>query len=95
MKIQVATLATLLVFGPSFGAAHAQSLAQSTDAAYCKALADTYTTYVYDRNAHRATSANVGADTAIAKCGAGDTATGIPVLEKALHDAGVALPSRG
>ncbi len=93
MKIQIATLATMLVFGPSFGAAHAQ--AQSADVAYCKALADTYTTYVHDRNAHRPTSANVSEDTAIAKCGAGDTAAGIPVLEKALHDAGVALPKHG
>jgi hypothetical protein len=90
MKNQIATLATLLVFALPFGAAHAQS----PDAAYCQALTDQYTTYVADQNEHRPAPANVGVTAAIAQCKAGDTA-GIPVLEKALTNASVALPSRG
>ena len=91
MRNQIASFATLLVFALPFGGAHAQS----ADAAYCQALTDKYTTYVADRNEHRPAPALVGVTAAIAKCGAGDTAAGIPALEKALTDAGVALPSRG
>jgi len=95
MKIQIASLATLLVLGLSLGTAQAQSPVQSADAAYCQALTDKYTTYVYDPNSHRPMPANVGVSVAIAKCGEGDTAAGIPALERALTDAGVALPSHG
>jgi hypothetical protein len=98
MKNQIASLAALLVLGLPFGAAQAQSLAQSqassTDAAYCQALTDKYTTYVADPNEHRPAPANVGVTAAIAECKAGNAA-GIPALEKALTNAGVALPSHG
>jgi hypothetical protein len=95
MKYQIASLATLLVFAVPFGTAHAQSTGQSANAAYCQALTDSYTTYVADPNEHRPAPANVGVTAAIAQCKAGDTAAGIPVLEKALTNAAVALPSRG
>jgi hypothetical protein len=91
MKNQIASLATLLVLTLPVGAAHAQS----ADAAYCQALTDKYTTYVADQNEHRPAPANVGVTAAIAQCGEGNTAAGIPALERALTDAGVALPSRG
>jgi hypothetical protein len=93
MKNQIASLAALLVFGLPFGA-HAQTQASSTDAAYCQALTDKYTTYVADPNEHRPAPANVGVTAAIAQCKAGNAA-GIPALEKALTNAGVALPSHG
>jgi len=95
MKNQIASLATLLALALPFGAAHAQPNATSADAAYCQALTDRYTTYVADPNEHRSAPANVGVTAAIAKCAAGDTAAGIPALEKALTNAGVALPSHG
>ena len=91
MKNQIATLATLFVFAVPFAGAHAQS----NDTAYCQALTDKYTTYVHDANSHRPAAANAGVDAAIAKCKTGDTAAGIPALEKALTDAAVALPKRG
>ena len=95
MKNQITILAALLVLALPFGGAHAQSKVQSADAAYCQALTDTYTTYVYDQNARRKMGPNVGVTAAIAQCKAGDTAAGIPALEKALTDARVALPARG
>lgn len=64
------------------------AFAQSDDARYCHALSETY----------RLTAARSEVDAevpvAIAKCKAGDTATGIPILEKALRDAKVTLPTR-
>jgi hypothetical protein len=57
------------------------------DAAYCKALADAY---------RKTNSQNVDAAVpeAINQCNKGNTAAGIPVLEKALKDAKVTLPPR-
>jgi hypothetical protein len=63
--------------------------AQSSDAAYCQALIKAYRTTVPET-----ASPDAIVPTAIAKCNAGDTAAGIPVLEKALRDAKVTLPPR-
>jgi hypothetical protein len=60
---------------------------QSSDAQYCQALADLYRKV--NKNNYEA---NV--PTAIAECNKGNTAAGIPVLEKALTDAKVTLPTR-
>ena len=57
------------------------------DAAYCRALAQKWRDY--DR-----TDASGPAPQAIAKCDAGDYASGIPVLVKVLTDARVPLPPR-
>jgi len=71
------------------------AFAQSADTKYCKALGASYETYVrsltdQQRGAQPPTAAVSGA---ASKC---DTAPGesIPVLEKALKDAKVALPPR-
>ncbi|WP_425064548.1 OmpA family protein [Reyranella sp.] len=58
------------------------------DAAYCKALAAKW------RTLDRRDSVASEVPTAVAKCDAGDYATGIPVLVKALTDAKVPLPPR-
>ena len=58
------------------------------DAAYCKALAAKW------RTLDRRDSIASEVPAAIAKCEAGDYATGIPVLVKALTDAKVPLPPR-
>jgi len=60
---------------------------QTTDAIYCKALADSY---------RKLNTQNVDAAVpeAINQCNQGNTAAGIPVLEKALKDAKVTLPPR-
>jgi hypothetical protein len=60
---------------------------QSADAKYCEALSMKY------REVSSFQSDSVEA-VAMAKCKAGDTAAGIPVLEKALKDAKVPLPPR-
>jgi len=61
--------------------------APMNDAAYCKALAAKWRSY--DR-----VDASGPAPQAIAKCDAGDYASGIPVLVKMLTDAKIPLPPR-
>ncbi len=61
--------------------------APMNDAAYCRALAQKWRDY--DR-----TDASGPAPQAIAKCDAGDYASGIPVLVKMLTDAKIPLPPR-
>jgi hypothetical protein len=73
------------------------ALAQSplSDARYCGALIDTYQKYIvgaYDPDMNTHVHANL--DAAVARCQAGDTAAGIPPLEKALRDAKFTLPPR-
>ena len=64
------------------------AVAQSSDAAYCETLSRLYA---------REVGSNPGSGDvpiAVAQCKAGNTAAGIPVLEKALKDAKVSLPPR-
>ena len=63
--------------------------AQSSDAAYCKVLSETVRSTI-----PKSQSPTVSVPVAIAKCATGDTAAGIPVLEQALRNAQVTLPSR-
>lgn len=83
MKLRLAVLALCGSLLPM-----TETLAQSNDANYCAALINLYRTYV---GANRASG---DVPMAIAACNAGDTATGIPVLEKALRDAQISLPPR-
>ena len=62
--------------------------AYADDATYCAALGANYREYV---GAFRA-DANVAL--AMSQCSAGDTAAGIPALEKVLTDNKVKLPAR-
>lgn len=91
MKIRTAGLALTLglAFVPPLGAAHAQS----SDALYCQSLADRYTSYVNNPNSRNPAPANAAVQVAIAQCQSGNTAAGIPVLEKTLTNAGFTLPS--
>jgi len=100
MKIQTARLTFGLALGAAFAlpiaVVHAQSSKMPmTDRQYCQSLTDNYTTYVNDPNSRRPAPANVSVQSAIAQCQAGNTAAGIPVLEKALVNAGFTLPARG
>ena len=63
------------------------AMAAMTDAQYCEALSVEY------RKLNTEASTGPQAD-AMAQCKAGNTAAGIPVLEKALKDGKVTLPSR-
>jgi hypothetical protein len=63
------------------------AFAQSSDAAYCQKLAKLY------REVNKGTASGAGAE-AINQCNQGNTAAGIPTLEKSLTDAKVSLPPR-
>jgi hypothetical protein len=62
--------------------------APTNDAAYCAALSASYR-----RNVSNSNSDAIAGD-AMAQCAAGNTAVGIPVLERILRDARVTLPPR-
>ncbi len=68
--------------------------AQSDDAAYCKALIQSYQRYVVKNGSHSPNTGSLDGQVAMEHCRAGDTA-GIPVLEQKLRAQGVALPARG
>jgi len=63
-------------------------MASTDDVAYCRALAASW------RKTSTASPAQGPVPEAIAQCDAGNTAAGIPVLEKALTDSKVPLPKR-
>jgi hypothetical protein len=78
---------------PFAGAATASPV---SDMKYCDALIGRYNAYASDlaewrRSRGWATAAEVNA--AIAECKAGNTAAGIPTLEKTLRTIGVGLPA--
>ena len=81
MKIVATCLIAGVVLSPL------AAVAQSSDAAYCAKLAKLY------REVNTGTASGAGAE-AINQCNQGNTAAGIPVLEKALTDAKVSLPAR-
>lgn len=75
------------------GGATAQ--AQSDDAAYCAQLSDLYRRYLGNTAQGHGPFPDVAAGVAMADCEKGNTAAGIPVLEKKLRDARFTLPRRG
>jgi len=81
MKVITACLLASVAFTPF------ATFAQSSDATYCQALAKLY------REVNKATASGAAAE-AMNQCNQGNTAAGIPVLEKALTDAKVSLPPR-
>ncbi len=68
------------------------ALAQSSDAKYCSALSDKYMQLLNMDQKHASQPQSIEAHVAIEKCKAGDTAAGIPALEKALLNARIELP---
>ena len=87
MRRDLLLLVVLLAFsaGPS--------VAQTADAAYCARLAELVTKYIGKQinGQNRPDSESL---VAIDRCDHGDTAAGIPVLEKKLLDARFTLPPR-
>ena len=71
------------------------AVAQSDDAAYCKALIQSYERYVVKTGSHSPNTGSLAGQVAMEQCRAGNTVAGIPVLEQRLRDAGVELPRRG
>lgn len=74
--------------------AEAQPQAAADDMAYCAQLSTLYRRYLGNTGEGR-TFPDVAAATAMSECERGNTAAGIPVLEKKLRDARFTLPTRG
>lgn len=76
------------------GAAAAQQQQPGpSDLSYCENLYATYDRYIAPRGESRSTS-GVDAIAAVDQCRRGNTAAGIPVLEKKLRDGLFTLPRR-
>jgi hypothetical protein len=73
--------------------AHAQVPASTDDMAYCAQLSALYRRYLGNTGEGR-TFPDVAAATAMDQCERGNTASGIPVLEKKLRDGRFTLPKR-
>ena len=73
---------------------HAQAPAAADDMAYCAQLSALYRRYLGNTGEGKMFP-DVTAATAMSECERGNTAAGIPVLEKKLRDARFTLPKRG
>lgn len=71
------------------------ALAQVDDAAYCGALIQKFQRYVIKTGSQSPNTGSLDGNVAVEQCRAGNTAAGIPVLEKRLRGAGIELPARG
>ena len=70
------------------------AFAQSSDTKYCSDLSDKYTRYLNMGSKKGEQPQSLESKASVGKCGAGDAAASIPVLEKALKDARLDLPPR-
>ncbi|MBL6652154.1 MAG: hypothetical protein ISP49_11210 [Reyranella sp.] len=67
--------------------------ARADDMAYCASLSDMYKRYL-GQSSNRGPIPDAAASNAMTECQKGNTAAGIPVLEKRLTDARFTLPKR-
>ncbi len=81
----------LILLVPLLGFSPGPSMAQSTDAAYCARLGELVTKYIGKQinGQNRPDSESL---VAMDRCDHGDTAAGIPILEKKLVSGGFTLP---
>jgi hypothetical protein len=88
---------SLLLLAAGVTLSSAASAQGNADARYCDKLINLYRTYVNNPEDPRpAFQSPQGAqENAILSCRTGNTAAGIPVLEKSLRDNKMTLPSRG
>jgi len=68
--------------------------AQISDATYCRRLIARYEAFVDNMNGHSMQPGSLDGQVAVEQCKEGNTAAGIPVLERKLQDAKIALPKR-
>ena len=92
------SLKLCLIAGIALGLPFASAVAASrmSDATYCDALIGRYNAYASNLADWRRSSRLLNAsevNAAIASCEAGDTAAGLPPLEKALRTVGIGLPA--
>ena len=67
--------------------------AQVSDATYCRRLTARYEAFVENMNGHSQQPGGLDGQVAVEQCKEGNTAAGIPVLERKLRDAKVACPT--
>jgi hypothetical protein len=68
--------------------------AQASDATYCRRLSARYEAFIENMRGHSMQPGGLDGLVAIEQCKQGNTAAGIPVLERKLQDAKVDLPRR-
>ncbi len=68
--------------------------AQVSDATYCRRLTARYEAFIENMNGHSQQPGGLDGQVAVEQCKEGNTAAGIPVLERKLQDAKVGLPNR-
>jgi hypothetical protein len=68
--------------------------AQASDATYCRRLTARYEAFIENMNGHSMQPGGIDGQVAVEQCKEGNTAAGIPVLERKLQDAKVGLPNR-
>ena len=88
MKVSIKSIAAMMLASWPLVAA-----AQTNDAAYCKALAQKYETYLATMASGRMPESADGR-VAIDQCSSSNPAAGIPVLEQKLRNARIDLPPR-
>ncbi len=88
MKPRVALAALIAAAVPAL------AMAQMDDAHYCAALTQKYQMYVSSSADRRPRPPPADVSDAMSKCSS-DAQSSIPVLERALRDAQITLPSRG
>ena len=83
----------ILLLAPLIALAPAPGFAQGSDAAYCAKLGELVTKYIGKQinGQNRPDSESL---VAMDRCDHGDTAAGIPILEKKLKSGGFTLPPR-
>ncbi len=92
MSCRHAVRALVLAF--AVASAPTVAFAQRNDAAYCAALSDLASRYLVGDTARGHSKPDLDTAIAIEDCRRGNTAAGIPVLERKLRNAGFTLPPR-
>lgn len=96
--MQISRRLTAVAFGLALPIAAFAQPFTSPDRAYCAALSEKYVRYVgygADTSRRFQRSAPLPGQVAVTQCERGETAAAIPVLERELGKAGIALPGRG
>jgi hypothetical protein len=90
MGLTITALMAVSAFALPFGAS-----GQSSDSAYCVALIQQYQKFLTRTSGHSPNPGTVDGSVAVEQCKSGNTADGIPVLERKPRDARIDLPKRG
>ncbi len=86
-------LSLAILAAAALAATTGPAAAQRDDRAYCDKLITTYERYLAPRTNESRSGTNLDGTVAVNRCRAGDTARGIPVLERQLRTGGFSLPA--